>query len=73
MPGARQDLGQHHLARRLLGDPGIAGDDIEERRAGEPNGFQHIGKSISRHFGARPSAFCCTWAIADAASSIADA
>ena len=40
--GARQHLGQHHLTRRLLGNPRGRGDDVEERRAGEPYGLQNV-------------------------------
>ena len=42
MADTRQNLGQHHLAPRLLGGPRSAGDDIEEGRAGEPDGLQNV-------------------------------
>ena len=42
MPGARQDLREDPLARRLLGDPRGARHDVEERRAGQAHGLQHI-------------------------------
>ena len=49
MSGARQDLGQDLVARRLLGDPRGLGCDIEEGGAGKPDRLQHIGKRIGTH------------------------
>ena len=37
MFGARQDLRQDHLPRRLLGNPGRSGHDIKECRASQPH------------------------------------
>ena len=45
---------------------------LAERRAGEADGSQDIGKSICRHFGPPPGLICCTWSIGDAASSMPD-
>lgn len=47
--GARQDLRQHHLGRRLLGDPRHACHDVEERRTGEADRLQHVGESVCCH------------------------
>ena len=41
--GARQDLQQHHLARRLLGNPGCPGRDVEVHRARQPHRAQDVG------------------------------
>ena len=67
--GARQHLGQHHFTRRLLGNP--RGEAMTSKNAAPVSrtAFRTSDRASVGISGPRPANSCCSWAVADAASS----